>query len=49
MKKRMLMTFLMLAFAGLTACRNLYEKETYAATDSYDSVFRGKYVPQDAR
>ena len=38
MKKRMLMTVLI-----------LYEKETYAATDSYDSVFRGKYVPRDAR
>ncbi|GEM_PF-4259441 len=49
MKKRMLMTVLMLAFAVLAACRNLYERETYVATDSYDAVFRGKYVPRDAR
>lgn len=49
MKKRMLMTVLMLAFAVLAACRNLYERETYVATDSYDSVFRGKYVPRDVR
>lgn len=49
MKKRILLTVLILAFAGLAACRNLYEKETYVTTDSYESVFMGKYVPQDVR
>lgn len=42
----LLLTFCVL---GLSACRNKYEIPTYIYTDSYNSVFEGKKVPQDVR
>lgn len=48
MKKKL---FLIIAgtLLATAACRNLYGIPTYQTTDSYGSVFKGNYVPQDVR
>ena len=47
--KKMFLLVILGIISSISACSNLYEIETYETTNSYGSVFEGKYVPQDVR
>ncbi len=48
MKKKFFLLMVITAVLAMTACRNQYEIPTYQHTDTYGSVFEGRYVPQDS-
>lgn len=48
MKKKFFLLMLVCVVLATVSCRNQYEIPTYQYTDSYGSVFEGRYVPQDS-